>query len=476
MCGDAMLDADVRGVAFRDVPASPSARVLPAFRLDGPGTHLAAGGAANVALNLAALGADVTLMAGMADDPSGRVLQRLIEGARVVVVRSYAPGTTVKVTYHGPHGVVARVDDDYDAQSVLLPDPADQLPDAVILTDYGRGTLDRDAVLRWGRWAAHNNVPVYVDPKKRRCDMWAGVLGLTAMVLNREEVQDFHPGASETMEDDGSVVEPTLSVLSSCFCSYVVVKRGPYGSSVKSARAGRPTSHVRAVRPGPVVDVQGAGDSYIAALVLGQARGLDPTEAATFASAAAGVAVTKPGTHVVTAREASDALVDFTLPRSHGVLAYADALSLADRLRACGVSIGYTNGCFDLRLTAGHRRVIGAGADRSNGSQFLFVGVDSDDRVRRLKGPDRPIVSESERAAAVAALSGVRATFVFDKPAPEVVAALRPDVLFKGGDYDPAGMPEVPVLHSYGGRFVHTGTDPCPSTTQTVSRIRSSPT
>lgn len=478
--GDAMLDADVRLPAYRQVPADPSARVVPVLNYAKYHADVvyAAGGAANVAANAAALGASVTLFAPLGADPAADRLRKQLEPHGVTVRGSWAPGTTTKITYHDDHRPIVRLDDDHTAQP-LHPPLGLERPDAVIVTDYGRGSIDRYSAEAWcANWP---DVPVYADPKAGRCRMWSHVKGLTALVLNRDEVLDFLPARDRLEEyaDPDRAAAVLGRVAEQVKCSVVILKRGQYGSSVacsgpwmapgsqNGTSDGKRYYHAPPVPPGTIFDLQGAGDSYIAALAVSRARGAALDDACLYASAAAGVAVGFKGTHVVSLADVTAAVVSRVTGR-RGVVSYAEAIDLALRLRACGVTVGYTNGCFDLRLTAGHRHTISAAAA---GCQFLFVGVDSDARVTKLKGPSRPIVPVVERSAAVADLKGVGAAFVFDDEPATVVGVLKPDVLFKGGHYTAGMMPETPALATYGGRFVHTGVAPCLSTTQLLSEI-----
>jgi len=142
--------------------------------------------------------------------------------------------------------------------------------------------------------------------------------------------------------------------------------------------------------------------------------------------------------------------------------------ALGQRLRADGRRVVFTNGCFDL-LHVGHLRYL-QGA-RAQGDA-LVVGVNTDASVRRLKGPQRPLVTEDERAELLAGLACVDYVTLFDEPTPnETIAALRPDVHVKGGDYREEQLPEAALVRSYGGEVVLMPLVPGRSTTRLLERI-----
>jgi D-beta-D-heptose 7-phosphate kinase/D-beta-D-heptose 1-phosphate adenosyltransferase len=231
----------------------------------------------------------------------------------------------------------------------------------------------------------------------------------------------------------------------------VVVKRGVYGS-VLVTHGGNKHDHIPPVLPRhQVADRQGAGDTYIAALVAGIARGLEMPLACFVASAAAGVAVSRPGTAVVGLRDALAALKPILPPD----------VSAKD-LRTMGYAVGYTNGCFDFHLHAGHLSTIGYAASLCD---FLFVGVDSDARVLRLKGDGRPVVPARDRVAQLQACKGVYRAFEFEDHE-EALRSVSPSVLVKGDDWRERGVPEADLLGAWGGRLEFAPRVDVPHTTE----------
>ncbi len=150
------------------------------------------------------------------------------------------------------------------------------------------------------------------------------------------------------------------------------------------------------------------------------------------------------------------------ISRSH-IEAYCDIL------RAGGRRIVFTNGCFDI-LHAGHVRYLTAA--RAEGD-VLIVGLNSDDSVRRLKGPSRPVNPEADRAEVLGGLRAVDAVTIFDEPtAAELIALVKPDVYVKGGDYTLDTLPEAAIVQRYGGRVAFIDLVAGRSTTNIIDRIR----
>jgi len=479
--GDVMLDVSVFRSTYPTTQEDHTVPIYPKYDLSQD--VCVAGGAGNLAANLATLGCDVTLACHPAGDAEWVAVEAHLKSLGVkfyyldTVLR-----TTVKCRYYVGDRLVARVDDNYKVTSVDKVNVARDLSnqfDAVVITDYGKGSIEtvEDAHF-WASLCPKK----FADPKKGRTSLWADVK-LTTFVMNWEE-------ASGSFKYDGSNFDKRISsdvdagkladrVAAAYSANSVIVKRGKYGSTLTWAnhgssgnRTGLPVTippfivnHAR--------DVQGAGDTYLAGYVCADLRGLSTAEACAFASAAAGVAVSKAGTATVTLDEVTTVVAPYFVGSDKEAAVYSNGSlnALARYVMKCqaiGLTVGYTNGCFDARLHAGHRFTIGQSA---KGCDVLIVGVDSDARVRKLKGDTRPIHGEWERALAIASLRGVHAVLIFDLDPAEILAALKPDFLFKGGDYVRETMPEISAS-GWAGTFVNIGTVVCEQTTTFIERIK----
>ena len=217
-----------------------------------------------------------------------------------------------------------------------------------------------------------------------------------------------------------------------------------------------------------VFDVSGAGDTVIAVLALCLASGLRPEVGAQLANVAAGIVVGKIGTAPVEKHELLAALkTDTALHTGDKVVGLEELTRRVALWKQNGDRLVFTNGCFDL-LHVGHITVLDQA--RRFGDR-LIVAINSDESVRRLKGPSRPIVNAPERARVLAALSGVDAVVIFDEPTPlELILALRPDVLVKGGDYEAAGVVGAAEMQAWGGQVKIVPTAEGFSTTRLIEK------
>jgi len=238
-------------------------------------------------------------------------------------------------------------------------------------------------------------------------------------------------------------------------------------------RAGGPAVHIESSAR-EVFDVAGAGDTVIATLSLALGAGLDLAEAARLANFAAGVAVGKRGTATVTRTELADEV--FRLSRGSlgslegKIVSREAAVALADTWRKNGLTVGFTNGCFDI-LHVGHLALLAF--SRENCGR-LIVAVNGDDSVRRLKKEGRPINAQNDRAMVLAALSAVDAVVVFDEDTPQsLVEALNPDVLVKGADYRIDEIVGARHVLARGGKVLTCALVPGKSTTRLVDAVRS---
>jgi rfaE bifunctional protein nucleotidyltransferase chain/domain len=295
--------------------------------------------------------------------------------------------------------------------------------DAVLVSDYGRGLTAREDVR-----AALAGRPLVWDPHPRGAEPVPGAIVVTP---NAAEVAHFTGGADGDDEACGRRLLARWGAVSVC------VTRGAAGALL--LQAATPALAVPA-RPASG-DPCGAGDCFAATVAVALAAGELPSAAVARAVAAASAFVAAGGAAAVRPGAGAPPPAD----------RHADALAVAARTRAAGGTVVATGGCFDL-LHAGHVRMLDAA--RAQGD-CLVVLLNSDASVARLKGPDRPLVPQEDRAAVLRAMRGVDAVLVFDEDEPTAaLERLRPDVWVKGGDYAVADLPEAAAVASWGGRTV----------------------
>lgn len=461
--GDLMLDEYVTGAVERISPEAP----VPVVRAHATENRL--GGAGNVARQLAALGARVSLAGVVGADGAGQVLMQLCEAAGIdthAVQKLPERQTTRKLRVLGHSQQLLRLD--WEDVAACTPEITVRMasklaeggaPDAIVLSDYAKGVLTTDTIS--AVMQLRGSAPVLVDPKHNDFTRYRGATTLTPNLRELEAAC----GRALDPDDTAAIATAARALLQQAGLQSIVVTRGSRGMLVIPGDG--PESELPALRH-EVYDVTGAGDTAIAVLTLGLAAQAPLAQAAELANAAAGVAVSHVGAVAVPAAAIRDALA----ARPDGkILSRQEVTARAAAWRTAGKRIVLTNGCFDL-LHAGHLALLSHAARLGD---VLVLAINSDDSVRRLKGPERPLVPQIERAALLAALTFVDAVTIFEEDTPlAVLQAVQPNVLVKGGDYQPSEVIGRELVEAAGGRVVIVPLTPERSTSSLVDRIRSS--
>ena len=463
--GDVMLDRYVLGDVRRISPEAP----IPVLRAQQRRRVL--GGAGNVAANVAALGARTILIGVLGDDAGGaEIAEVLCETPRLVDRSIRVPGraTTVKTRFMSGAHQLLRLDEEVDApidaatEAAILAAFQAALAQAtiVVLSDYAKGVLT-DTVLREAiAMARAAGVPVVIDPKRRDFAAYAGANVLTPNALEVTRATGI-PCA-----DDAAAAAAGMAALEQAEADAVLVKRSEKGLTL--VRRDRAPLHIP-TRAQEVADVSGAGDTLVTGFAVALGAGAPMADAAMLANLAAGIAVGKPGTATVGHAELYEAMHRHELLAIDAKVADLDtALARIAQWRNAGLRVGFTNGCFDL-IHPGHVRLLGrarAACDR------LVVALNSDESVRRLKGPDRPVQSETARATVMASMASADLVVLFEEDTPErLIAAIQPDLLFKGADYTLDQVVGAAIVLAHGGRVELIPLEEGFSTTNTIRRI-----
>jgi D-beta-D-heptose 7-phosphate kinase/D-beta-D-heptose 1-phosphate adenosyltransferase len=311
---------------------------------------------------------------------------------------------------------------------------------AILVSDYLKGVLPETLLQELIAAARSAGIPVVVDPKGSDYRKYRGASVLTP---NRKEAQT---ASAIAIQDEASLCLAGRTLRASLDLDALVLTRSEEGMSL-FFRDGREEHLPTEARE--VFDVSGAGDTVLAMIGLGLAAGLPLDTAARLSNIAAGIVVGKVGTSTVTPAEILDAIgrqhqdADRKLRDRQGL-----AKLLSER-RSRGETVVFTNGCFDL-LHVGHVKYLQAARKLGD---LLVLGLNSDDSIRRLKGPKRPLISQDERAHILAALDCIDYVVVFDEDTPlDLIELLRPDILVKGSDYTPDGVVGKELVESWGGR------------------------
>jgi D-beta-D-heptose 7-phosphate kinase/D-beta-D-heptose 1-phosphate adenosyltransferase len=449
--GDLILDRYVWGAVHRVSPEAP-VQILDVQR-----EEYRAGGASNVAFNLAALGARTGCGGVVGRDAGGAELSRLLRSRRIdvaAVLRDPRKPTPVKTRMIAHNQQMLRVDAERtdpigpDAQKRLLAASlrAAARSDLAILSDYSKGTLPPafcEAFIRRAK------CPVLVGLKSRDYRKYARATGAS---LNRGEL------LSITREDD--LDRAARKLLRELGLKFLAVTLGERGLRVYAAGTA-PITLPAAARQ--VYDVTGAGDTALAAFGVAYASGLALEECALLANAAAGAVVAKVGTETVTRAELRAQASPGDGHRK--IVGVPQLLRIVRAERDKGRTIVFTNGCFDV-VHAGHVSLLQFARTRGD---LLVVGVNADRGVRAIKGDGRPIFPQEHRARILAAFEAVDYVVVFEgKSVAPLVRRLRPDVLVKDSSYGVEGA----VGHQYARRVELAPHVKGVSTTEIVKRIR----
>lgn len=431
------------------------------------------GGAANAAVNAAALGARVRFIGLIGDDAEGERLRRALR-ARGVATDGLvtAPGrrTSTKQRLLAGEQILAR----FDNGTGGTPAPADDAilcqrvraalddTNAVIVSDYGCGSVSDDVLALLAPTARAKPLSIVGDGHDFA--RLARIQPTAVKPSYAEAVRLLAVDAAPTAHGRAEWVNAhAQAILARSGARIAAVTLDADGAVVLERHRAPYRTYARAVPPSRST---GSGDTFVAALALALAAGADTPEAAELASAAAGVVVAKDGTAACSARELHQAI-------EGSDKRLIDAAGLCERVtqaRARGRRVVFTNGCFDI-LHRGHVTLL----NRAKGlGDLLVVGVNSDDSVRRLKGPARPINALDDRVKVLAALSYVDYVIPFDDDSPrELIRAVRPDIYVKGGDYTRETLPEAPLVESLGGAVCILPFVEERSTSGIIARIRS---
>jgi D-beta-D-heptose 7-phosphate kinase/D-beta-D-heptose 1-phosphate adenosyltransferase len=463
--GDLMVDRFVYGEVARISPEAP----IPVMTRQRETVMLGAAG--NVARNVAALGAQVTLVGVVGQDGAADEARALIEAESRIegsLVADRGRQTTIKTRFVSAGQQLLRVDEesarpiaDHVEQAVIRAlRAAAKGAGAILLSDYGKGVVTVSVAEAALAAAKASGAPLIVDSKARSFARFGGV-----DVIKPNAAELAH--ATDLRTDSDEEIEAALArALTLCDCRAVLVTRAARGMSL--AERGAAVRHFR--RPPPeVYDTSGAGDTVLAAVGAALASGASMTEAIEFALLAAGVVVQKAGTATASPDEVIEAeILERVAPAEAKIATPQRMAREADSWRERGLRVGFTNGCFDI-LHRGHIAYLDQAREWCD---RLIVGLNSDRSVRELKGDGRPVNDLESRALVLAGLRSVDLVVAFDEATPvKLIEAARPDVLIKGADYTIDGVVGRDLVESWGGQVRLADFVEGHSTTATISKL-----
>jgi D-beta-D-heptose 7-phosphate kinase / D-beta-D-heptose 1-phosphate adenosyltransferase len=462
--GDIMLDRYFEGETFRVSPEAP----VPILKVTNQFAR--PGGAANVALNIAALGFKVTLLGFVGNDDHAEVLRSaLIErGVACEFQIGHHSGTIVKLRALSMRQQMLRMDfedsfanEDHGAFTnrfrEILP-----LHDVVVFSDYAKGTLTNVAAMI--SFAKSTGKQSLVDPKGLDFERYRGADVLTPNLSEFRAVVGDVP-------DESILADKAMKLLARHSLESIIVTRGEKGMTLIEPDG---SSFSIPAEAQEVFDVTGAGDTVIATLAVALASQMGKKEAMQVANSAAAIAVSRKGTTAVSRSDLEAHLFRY----GSRPIYQSDTIAQIADVKRRGETIVMTNGCFDI-LHAGHIDYLQRAKDLGD---RLVVAVNSDASVRRLKGPERPINSLQNRLAMLAALKCVDWVISFDGSVSssgnlddtplDVIQQIGPDILVKGGDYTKSNIVGAQEVEQNGGRVEILPFVDGLSTTAIVNRLK----
>ncbi|MBI3420386.1 MAG: D-glycero-beta-D-manno-heptose-7-phosphate kinase [Proteobacteria bacterium] len=464
--GDLMLDRFIYGQVERISPEAP----IPVLRFQRETAML--GGAGNVVRNLISLGQKAELIAAIGSDPAGfEIAKMLSQEANVTphLLSDPARPTTIKSRYIAGVQQVLRCDHErtealdagLEEQAIMRLKMALPGCTVVILSDYAKGVLTPKIIRACIDMAHEAKKPVIIDPKIRDYALYQGADVITP---NRKELAEASNMAIASVDD---AVKAAQGLIKKYSFGAVLAKLG--GDGVCLVRKSGDPVHVAATAR-EVYDVSGAGDTVVAAFATGLAAGMSMEQAAHLANEAGSLVVGKIGTATVTVDELVKSLRQSEARElDDKIMPLAKAQETVERWRRQGLTIGFTNGCFDL-LHPGHISLL---QQSRKACDRLVVGLNSDDSIKRLKGEGRPVQNVKARSIVLASLAPVDLVVVFEEDTPiELIRALRPGVLVKGADYTMETVVGAKDVTSWGGKVILADLVEGQSTTGTIKKLR----
>lgn len=470
--GDIMLDRFVRGRVDSISPEAP----VPVLKFMNEKEML--GGAGNVIANLCALGCGTVFVGRVGDDHEGERVRELLEscGTEYVLISSECVPTTVKTRFVSDNNHLLRFDketlepvsEENVAELLSKVEQALARCDLVLLSDYAKGLLTEPFVQGVIRMCSRLGKKVMVDPKGNDYTKYCGAF---LVKPNRKELEGV---SGIQLNADGphfieNVSQAAKRIGKSIKVDHVIVTLGNKGMLHVASEGDEAPFHLPTFAK-EVFDVSGAGDTSFAVLGAAFAAGASLPDAMRLANSAAGIVVGKFGTATVNSEELSANLQE----QADGAHAWLRKITTKEALareialvHSAGKTVGFINGCFDL-LHLGHLDSLWQAKAICD---FLIVGLNSDQSVRKIKGPLRPIQNEETRSVLLASLECVDRVVLFDEDtALQIVDDLRPDVIAKEG-YAIENWPEAQHVVAYGGKAVTLKRREGYSTTQLVHRI-----
>ncbi|WP_321276026.1 bifunctional D-glycero-beta-D-manno-heptose-7-phosphate kinase/D-glycero-beta-D-manno-heptose 1-phosphate adenylyltransferase HldE [Thiomicrorhabdus indica] len=458
--GDVMLDQYWSGPSERVSPEAP----VPVVKIKNDEVRL--GGAANVALNLKALGAQVEIAGVIGKDSAGEELTNALNQYGISTHFYLGSTPTIrKLRILSRHQQLLRM----DFEETLPPEDSlifttQTLPllknfDLVLISDYGKGCLNE--VQRLIQKSNELQIKTFIDPKG---DCYEKYRGATLIKPNQSEFCQI----TGSFNDENDFDIKAAHLIEKLKIEHLLVTRSEHGMALFGKTN---TPYKIATRAQDVYDVTGAGDTVIATLAAAFANGKNLQESVNLANMAAGIVVAKVGTATASIAELNDQFSQSQRHQGYVSPSKEQLKELVEQAQQQGQKVVFTNGCFDI-LHSGHVRYLDEAAKQGD---KLIIAVNTDESVQTLKGPSRPIIPLENRMELLASLSFVDWVVPFSEETPrDLICYLQPDVLVKGGDYQPHEIAGCDCVWENGGEVKILSFWDGFSTSNIVERIQTS--
>lgn len=444
--GDIILDKYIYGDVSRISPEAP----VPVVKIEKEFYDV--GGAGNVASNISSLGGDVSIFSFVGRDNEAEILKKILEKKGINFFFDENFMTPFKIRIIGKGQQLIRMDREEieekkltsEMKKILLEKAGEA--DIIVISDYAKGTITEDLM----DLLKNYREKIIAGPKPKNKSLYSGVF---LVIANEKESFEM---------SDCSDIEKSLEIIKKELSSNIIITRGEKGMILFSEKKFEIPTYAR-----EVYDVTGAGDTVLAAFSIAKAAGSSLEEAAIIANYAAGIAVEKRGTFSVTLNELKNRI----LLEGKKLVAFDELKKIAEDCKRKSQKIVWTNGCFDI-LHTGHVAYL---REAKKQGDILIIGLDSDSSVRKLKGPERPINPESERAEIISALEFIDYVTIFEYgTVKDYLAELKPDVYVKGGDYtlETINQEERKIVENYKGKIILIPPIANKSTTNTINKIK----
>ncbi len=471
LVGDFMLDIYTYGDALRISPEAP----VPVLEITE--TRYSCGGAGSVAADLAALGAIPVCLGVIGEDKNGEIVKKMLTdlGADITGLLSVDDRPTISkqrligLAQHRHQQQLFRMDNECtdplsdEQNGIILQTYKDKLQqaDIVCLQDYNKGLLNPSICKQMIQLAKKSNKKIIVDPCLS--SDYSKYTGATAITPNRQETSLV---VGFDIKTEATAAKAAKELIEELKLDAVVITLDKEGAYLKT----KETEKIIPTRVRSVYDVSGAGDVVLATLATTLAAGCDYKTAVQLSNITGGIEVEKFGATTVTIEEIINEIVTQNRGKSGKIRSIDSLINEIQWHQRQKETIVFTNGCFDV-VHRGHIEFLKFCKSQGN---IVVVGLNSDSSVKTIKGPERPINNQYDRAAVLAALETVNYIVIFDEPDPlGLIKKARPDILVKGQDWENKGVVGQDFVESYGGKVVLAPLVEGKSSTTIIERIKS---